>query len=316
MNLLRLALFCLVCFPLIGAPIPGPEPAETADDKEFQWQRFVANYDSPKNDPENIDRLRELANEPELPDWGPLLFLYQCRYGSPKRKHIVGELTATMPQIEPFIRKRLAETPQLYENAGQRTEVIQPLTYIRCRWSLNLLGEIMEQSSEMKTLLSPEEFAAAEKDTSGRRGVSPSPNNLNAALTMWKMRLNHFPLRHEPVATAANFETIRNWWRANKDQPDSFFFEGAPDPANPPPWEMPPGWRPTKQAPPDPALAKNDVKPTPAAKPAPPLLPEVPASHSGWLVVVVGALAFISSVMAFKKYQSRAHGKSSTSRRH
>ena len=155
----------------------------------------------------------------------------------------IGEIFASIPEAEIWTKAQFEKMPHLVENYDDRDSFIGKLASIRRRWSLDLLASILEDPTPVTTQMTEDEKLTW---IATKNSLYSPPNQLLAAQTIGYMRLGKMPMKENPVRfNVTHIEKIKEWLRANKDQPDDYFFDGTVDYSKPVKWEPPPGYIPT-----------------------------------------------------------------------
>ncbi len=245
---------------------------------------------------ENLDVIEEVASKQ---DRSALELLFPlCGMGDNAQNYRITELFADLPGAEAYAKEQINALPHLHENNSDRDGVINRLTRMHRRFALNILGEILEKQEPLTSKLSPYEFnQMMEMSQQG------TPNSDFALQAMKGMRLANFP--KVSWNTHAGRKAIREWWIANKHQPDSYFFDGSINYAeNPPPWTPPdPNAASLPPNPYDKALLADPAPKPPELSPVLPTPPPEPSSSLLPTLVITAAIA-LSVLFAFWK-QSR-----------
>lgn len=211
------------------------------------------------------------------------------------------KMLASMEGFPAWMAEKVRNTPHYYENKGERTELITIIGRFRQRWALDLLAEMVEKDEPLGSKLPPDEleYIRANEPSVGE------PNSRYAANALVRMRLSNFPVTvWRGGVDPDQMEAIREWLRANKEQPDAYFFDPSAL-AKEPTWTQP-----------DPAFAGLgrvtawDIKPPnqiPPPKPALPPPPQAEPAEPTWLWWGLGGLAValgVSYWLRFRKSQS------------
>ncbi len=131
---------------------------------------------------------------------------------------------ATLPDASALYERRLAELPHLHENTQMRALWMSVLQQIRARWSLNLLAKYLFDERPLESKHRGVEMEV----TISQLGGSVS-NRRMAAASIGAMGIKNIPTSGPPILyTDKEEQLLRQWWRENEHQPDSFFFDGTP----------------------------------------------------------------------------------------
>jgi hypothetical protein len=154
----------------------------------------------------------------------------QTQMSAPEKAAMAADLMGELPGIPELFQKRLAALPHLIENSSERGLWMSVLARIHKRWALNLLAAYLLDDRPLESKLD-----AKYLDLYLRDGNSESPNSSLAATLIAEMcRKENLPTIEKPIFFGKKEdEMMREWWRKNQHQPDSFFFsdtKGAIEP--------------------------------------------------------------------------------------
>lgn len=141
---------------------------------------------------------------------------------SPEKAEAAARLLGELPGIPELYEKRLAELPPLYENSNARINWMKVIERIQKRWALNLLAKYLLDDRPLDSKYDAEKLQIYLQQTG-----NAARNRFLAAAGMVRMcRKDNLPIKRERVFIddESDVELMRQWWRKNADQPDSFFF--------------------------------------------------------------------------------------------
>ena len=141
---------------------------------------------------------------------------------------LLGELSG----IPELYAERLASLPHNHETSSERGLWMSVVGKLHKRWALNLLARYLFDERPLGTKYTPAEFELFSKED-GFSSVSNS--SLAASLIAEMCRKENLPTQKNPALfTHKDDELMRQWWRTNEHQPDSFFFSDKEGPFRPP----------------------------------------------------------------------------------
>ncbi len=140
----------------------------------------------------------------------------------PWKAEAAAALLSELPGIPELYDQRLASMPHLHENTRERGFWMSVIEKFHKRWALNLLARYLFDDRPLGTKYTPAEFDLFSKED----GFRSNPNSSMAASSIADMcRKENLPTQEKPLFfTHEDVELMRQWWRKNEHQPDSFFF--------------------------------------------------------------------------------------------
>jgi hypothetical protein len=147
--------------------------------------------------------------------------LYEFRHEEPSVRAVISGRIGTLPGVEKIYRARWESLPPLVENTSARYRFLELVSQIHTRWALNILGEALMDARPLVSKLQREEF-----DAYRAQFGEGAHTDLIAAAAMAGMNLRSAPDLGKPMEFRREHQVkkLQQWWLANKDKPDEFFF--------------------------------------------------------------------------------------------